>query len=300
MDDAITALIAQLDAPDPAVRFVAADTLAQRCTDDLVHYLTQEAQSRRARGSVCAVILLWAGHDWIVEDVTDRQIVAHGLCQLGSEGFLRLLDHLHDPDYRVRDTAGMGLMIQETHIASPAIAALLKNPDADVRVAATAHLLEYHADPTLVPHVIQALADPDSVVRLNMMGWLKGNVVREAVPDLLPLLHDPVALVRAGALRTLCSIARSALVDDPQTRSEVRSAMIAALSDDHANVRLHAIQALSLANLLDTSVRPHLVVLVNDKDPLVREEAEEVINCVDLLAARDTLNQFGDQEPASE
>ena len=84
------------------------------------------------------------------------------------------------------------------------LAKLARDPAAPGIVRATALAgLESRLDPTTLPTVRQALADPDPLVRLAAVSALDGLEPSQRLEPLLPLLDDPVTAVRLETARVL-------------------------------------------------------------------------------------------------
>jgi HEAT repeat protein len=145
-----------------------------------------------------------------------------------------------DKDPQKRADAAESLGDMGAWDAVPALAAALKDPSADVRIAATYGLtkLKEHAKDA-VPALKEVLADPNSLVRYNAVVALQNldaATPGELMPALAPLLADRDKEIRENVLKMLFNVG---LEDEP-----VRDTLIGALELGPVEVRREVATAL--------------------------------------------------------
>jgi len=147
-------------------------------------------------------------------------------------------------------------------------------------------------DPSLVPWLVQATGDPVPGVRWRAVRALgKIGVAPLLGIELLPLLDDPEAQVRAELVRVLGETGDSRFLDplaarlgDPDLRVQSRAIeamgeigtsdtllierLLGFLAAPQSQIRMHA--AVSLGTIGDPSAVPGLIRSLNDSNPQVR------------------------------
>jgi HEAT repeat protein len=130
-----------------------------------------------------------------------------------------------DKDAEKRADAAEGLGDMGAWDSVPALTAALKDPSADVRIAATYALtkLKDHAQPA-VPALKEMLADPNSLVRYNAVVALQNMdaaTSEELMPALAPLLADRDKEIRENVLKMLFNVG----LEDKAVRDTLVGAM---------------------------------------------------------------------------
>ena len=154
----------------------------------------------------------------------------------------------------------------------------LTNSILDLRANAASAIGQIHGQPEVfVPALINALKDSDYVVRLIAAEALAayGPDSKPAIPGLVALMNDPnpyVCLAATNALKTIDPVAGM-------------PALINALKDSDAYVRINAARTLARYGPAAKSAAPALVALLNDPISFVRREATNVLKSIDPVAA---------------
>jgi HEAT repeat protein len=183
--------------------------------------------------------------------------------------------------------------------AVPALTAALKDPAADVRIAATYALtrLKDHARDA-VPALKEMLADPSSLVRYNAVVALQNMDAAtpdEYMPALAPLLADRDKEIRENVLKMLLNVG----LED----QAVRDALLGALELGPVEVRREVATALDRANFKlkdgswvpelctslvkigssdgDAQVRRSIVVTLRGLSPLPADVAQFMLRVMD-------------------
>lgn len=147
----------------------------------------------------------------------------------------------------------------------------LQSSDWGVRQKAARSLNEYAqtlrgvADASVIQRLIDALGDPDWVVRFAMaeaLGWFRDII---SVPALIERVKDPKWKVRVAAVRSLAEIGDLDAVEPA----------IIALSDEHNLVREAAAEA--LGNLGDVRAVDSLMAALDDEERFVRLAAIDAL-----------------------
>lgn len=173
------------------------------------------------------------------------------------ESSAKLRDLLaHDPEFRVRASAGRAIGRLGLRDALPELIGALADPDSSVRIVAAAALWRL-PDSSAVPGLIVGLRDPDSSVRewCALAVGVTGD--QRAAAPLAEALADPAPNVRLEAVRSLARIADPVAMDalvlrvrdedeSLETRLEAVNAIAAVQSPDKANA---LVRLLDQANL---------------------------------------------------
>jgi cyclophilin family peptidyl-prolyl cis-trans isomerase/HEAT repeat protein len=197
--------------------------------------------------------------------VAVRREAAFALGQIGRREARAGLEHaLQDRDSVVVDLALEAIGKLGDHASTTVVTAFLGSPSARLREDAAVALWRI-ADTTAAGALVAHLADADPDVRWRMAYALeKLPLPARVVPAVIPLLSDPVALVRAHAARTL-GREKSALATH---------ALVGALQDKDAAVLVQALRALVLvADTTDGAQIHAMSPLVEHGDPYVRVTA---------------------------
>jgi ParB family chromosome partitioning protein len=166
-----------------------------------------------------------------------------------------------------------------------ALIAQASRPGPARRVAVVA--LGRSRSPRAAPALMNALSDPDPVVRAasaEALGTLKAST---AIQQLKPLLDDPVVTVRLAAAGSLLSL------NDSSGMPLLRQLQ----GSEHAAVRLAAARA--AASAPNSEWLGVVRELTKDSDPDVRRQAAELIALYDPVLAKTTLEPLlADANPA--
>ncbi len=156
---------------------------------------------------------------------------------------------------------------------APAIAALLKDPEAHIREAAAGALSEVgEAAKEHVPAIAALLKDPEAAVRgaaAQALGKMR-DAAKEQVPAIVSLLKDPGEDVQWAAAMALGEMGVAAKEHAP--------AIATLLQDPEANVRSAAAEALVEMGEAAKEQAPAIAALLNDPYRDVREAAAEVLD----------------------
>ncbi len=176
-----------------------------------------------------------------------------------------VLNATRDPAPIVR-AAALGALraIQGPQAIDRLLEALRQDPDREVRWQAATEL-EALGDPKVVPGLIEALKDKDSLVRAGAAEALKGIPDPQAVQPLIRALKDRDTAVRRAATEGLGRIGDRAAVP----------ALTRALFHHDFQTRRRVVK--SLAQLRDPASGPALVRTFTDWDPKVRQAAVEAL-----------------------
>lgn len=159
---------------------------------------------------------------------------------------------------------------------------------ADVAGQALLTVWRFPRDTTAV-RVVQAYAiDPDTALRWRATYALMRMGDPRTVPDLLRLLKDPYPEVRALAARGL----KAGVVDSAGQRGAAQAALITALGDTSAHVRINAAGALGAYRAAET-VQP-LARLLGDPDRNVALAAAGALGASQQASAADPLSRATD------
>ena len=198
----------------------------------------------------------------------------HAAWQLGNLGLAArdavpaLAKALHDPFPDVRSSAGKAL----GQIGPPAVGELvkaLKDRDAGVRTRAAQALGQAGPDAKeAVPALIDALKDNQTDVRVAAVDALgeMGADGKEAAPPLARLFHDPSVRVREHVRLALAEIGPAAV--EP---------LCDALGEAKVEVRLDAIQTITLFGRKGKKAVPALRRALKEDDPRLRAAAAEAL-----------------------
>lgn len=184
-EETVAALRATLDDPASAVRLTAALSLAELNAMPPVSILVQKLIEKTREHSLLLQRLL---ESLAVSQPSEVLDVAKGTI---GKPFLRPIA------VRALGKAGhLGL--------SDAIAGLIEDPNPEVRAAALESVASL-GDFSAKDRVKQALADSVHFVRVKAIDATRQIELRELVPELVPLLHDPIWLVRFRASEALAA-----------------------------------------------------------------------------------------------
>ena len=204
-----------------------------------------------------------------------------------------------DKDAQKRADAAESLGDMGAWDSVPALAAALKDPSAEVRIAATYALtkLKDHAQEA-VPALKEMLADPNSLVRYNAVVALQNMdaaTPEEYMPALAPLLADRDEEIRENVLKMLFNVG----LEDKAVRDTLLGALElgpvevrreVALALDRANFKLQAGPwAPELATRLvkvgaadtDAKVREYVIFTLRGLRPLPKDAAQFLLRAMD-------------------
>ncbi len=174
-----------------------------------------------------------------------------------------LEDALRDADPEVVELAVEALGKLGDRAATPRVVPFLRRGTSAQRMRAAESLWRL-ADTSATDALIAALSERDPAVRWRVVYALeKLPASARRVNAVVPLLHDPDALVRAHAARTLGRL------KSPLASANLR----AALDDDAPAVIVNAVRALQLVADGTGSPGVRLARLMNHRDPYVRVTA---------------------------
>jgi HEAT repeat protein len=133
-------------------------------------------------------------------------------------------------------------------------------------------------DPRTIPHLVTALDDPDSTVRVSAVNALSRVRTEPAITELLKrALHDPVGCVRLTAAENLAASGLPGL----------ETHFLDRLVDQHFEVRLTAVRFLGKTRN-SAYVQP-LLKMLDDPDHDVREAAALALGDLEASAAIEPL-----------
>jgi HEAT repeat protein len=121
-----------------------------------------------------------------------------------------------------------------------------------------------------VPVIIEALNDPDRLVRIEIVKALAAIGV-PAIAPLMQVFREGDMQVRTGAMEALWMIGQPATTP-----------LIMVLKDNQSDVRKRA--ALLLGEIGDTKAVDHLTTLLADENVAVRREAFEALEMIKKLS----------------
>lgn len=181
---------------------------------------------------------------------------------------------LRDPAQMVREAAGHALvsMARNGAVQSRAIARLLTDRDADVRLSALAVLGGLGAGAAgTAPQVAKLLADPSHEVRRAALDTLHSLVPAGTafVPKLLARTRDPDQEVRLLAAQWLGNIG--------QSNATVAGELAALLGSSDPNARISALAALGQMGPRAAAFAPRLVSLLTDPSDQVAGSAMQTL-----------------------
>jgi HEAT repeat protein len=197
-----------------------------------------------------------------------------------------------DKDAQKRADAAESLGDMGAWDSVPALTAALKDPSADVRIAATYALtkLKDHAQEA-VPALKEMLADPNSLVRYNAVVALQNMdaaTPEELMPALAPLLADRDKEIRENVLKMLFNVGLA--------EKAVRDTLVGALELGPLEVRREVASALWSGDKLGSApwVREFATQLVRlggqEADPKVRRDIVVILRRVRPIPA--DVSQF--------
>ncbi|MCB9898444.1 MAG: HEAT repeat domain-containing protein [Planctomycetes bacterium] len=149
-------------------------------------------------------------------------------------------------------------------------------------VAGVAEAMGGMGQPFVLGPLLDLLEHRDLEVRLGAIAGLGRLKDAQACEHLVPLATDAEPSVAISALDALVSIG-----DAPAAQP----AVLAALASENKSVRLKAISAVLSLRLKD-GIRPLIMMLDNDPDPRVSEDAFEVLTTLTLRAFGDTTDEW--------
>ncbi len=196
-----------------------------------------------------------------------------------------LLENLHHTDWAVRQDAAKGVREYARQLQGTRDSALLQqmlealnDPDWVVRWA-IAEALAWLGDPEAVPGLIECLTDASAIVRVAVIRALVEIGDKRAVQGLEKALADPDKLVREAAAEALGDLG------DPTALPALAQAM----NDPEPFVRLAVVEA--VGKLEDDATVPTLVQALEDKDDHVRWAAVIALGRGASVAAVPALSQ---------
>lgn len=178
-----------------------------------------------------------------------------------------------------REEAAKTLGDLEAVEAVPALAAALKDPDADVRWDAAYSLFQIAPKATdAIPQLKEALKDTSGHVRLNAVAALEKMDVpkQEMIPSMRELLKDPDAKIRVDAA--------DALITMEVPLKELLPALSNGLKDSNPKVAEAASESLARMNDFPKEALPVLMDAVKNANPKVRENALACVGKMGMLA----------------
>lgn len=291
---AIPSLMQALADSDMNVRWVAAEALAKLPPKATIVPLLKALSDPRSivhesaawvlgiRGNPAAMpnLLKALTHP----DFLLRQRAAEALGNLGNSAAVPgLLTALSDRHPAVRNRATEALIKLNHPEAIPGLAQLLHHASAETR-GRSAEILG-NLNSTVLPYLIEALADPSPIVRSKAAVGLGQIGDPTALPHLLVALKDTDSQVRWKAAGALGKLGDSAAC----------ASLRAALTDADPSVRWSAAWAIGQLGCLE-AIDP-LIDLLRDEHPLVREKAAAAIGNLGTLDLIPRLQQCQVLEP---
>jgi HEAT repeat protein len=167
--------------------------------------------------------------------------------------------------------------------ALPALADTLVDDNVKVR-RATLDVLEIYGPlaSAAAPATALALKDPDRYVRwaaVRTLGAI-GMAARPAIPALTKLLDDPDLDLRQTVAAVLQTLDASGIGSPKNPGQSALTALIRALDQDSAEMRLSALHALAAMGVHATPAIPKMALAVRDADPRVRLAAVQALGAV--------------------
>jgi HEAT repeat protein len=281
---AVPPLTARLASPTEAVRYAAVVTLGAihdgRAAAPLVALALRAAEPRRVR--LAAVRAVGAFDDASAErlrpalsdtDWAVRDAVVEVLAERRPLPVEALLAALGDARATVREEAVFGLRHATDARVAPAVAALLKDPEPEVRQAA-AEALGALGDARTLDALVAAALDAAQPLEVRLAALRAAGDMNDAsVPERLHAAwHDPDAVVRAAMVEIMA-----------QRKPLPLDSLIFTLADADAKVRAAALEGLREAR--GPRVEPAVAALLKDPEPAVREAAAETLATLPDAAA---------------
>jgi len=316
----LEALVENLGAANAAQRLSAADALAKIKDPDSLARLAQAIRTAPAESAVPAILLLERfgqpqSQGVLVEllDHPEVRIRATAVAALGRLGNRALVAHLkrllQDPDPRTRANAVEASVLADAALRRSGLPQRLEDPADRVRANALAVLNQLHDMPAseLLPNVEEMAQSPEADRRASAayaLGWFPAPLAR---PLLLKLLDDAAPQPRARAVRSLelvgdaeCVPALMRMLSRTKTlRREGRLAVLAIAARQPEETFAQIVTAMRseradatrlgahlLGRLERMEALPHLVPVLSEEDPALREEA---LQAIERLAERHPL-----------
>ena len=276
--------------------------------DDVTERLDQErelTQAAAASEDLEAIVARLRDDDWRV-----RRAAVEGLSQSAAPDLLRaLLDELrrNHRNFSALSSA-LRLLATTEHDLTQPLAALLQDPDPDLRMQVALALGEQQ-DPAAAEPLQAALSDPDHNVRfhaIEALGRLRAASAVDALTtiaesddfflafaalDALALIHDPRVAMRLVRL-----------LDKPDVQ-DAAIGMLAAIGDVQVCGSLAAVLNTApeaVAAAADALVRIHQRESVRGKrQSLVPEVVKDVVNAAGIQHLLNTLEQPASRRPAT-
>ncbi len=318
----LEALVENLGAANAAQRLSAADALAKIKDPASLARLAQAIRTAPAESAVPAILLLERfgppqSQGVLVEllEHPEVHIRATAVAALGRLGNRALVAHLkrllQDPDPRTRANAVEACVLADPALRQTSLRQRLADPADRVQANALAVLNRLQDLPAseLLSHVEEMVQSPEAERRASAayaLGWFPAPLAR---PLLLKLLQDPSPQARARAVRSLervgdpqCVPALMRMLGSTKTlRREGRVAVLAIAARQPEETFAQVVAAMRsegadatrlgahlLGRLDRIEALPHLVPVLSEEDPALREEA---LQAIERLAERHPLAQ---------
>jgi cyclophilin family peptidyl-prolyl cis-trans isomerase/HEAT repeat protein len=189
----------------------------------------------------------------------------------------------------------LGKLVRPAAYAALSLGLSSSQTTADVRPEVLLAIWHHPRDPRTVDLVLPFTSSRDPGTRFAATYALSRVPQPAGMPALLRLISDSVPLIRETAARGL----RRAMVDSANVRAPARAALLAALADTSAHVRINA--AATLAGYEDRSVTAAIGALLHDRDGNVRVASASALGVLGgdeaaawlATAAGDTASALG-------
>ena len=204
----------------------------------------------------------------------DPQVTATLVSRVGAE-----------EDFHVREYITWAL-VQHGESAVPAVLALLSS-DNPLERRQAAHVLSKVGDPSHVPHLLAVVADDDADVAIKAYRAAASTGSADVIDPLVARLGDGDVEQRDALSNALQHLGERSV-----------AALVTALTDADASVRLHAAESLSQIGEDARSATPALSELTTDADPEVALAAVMALGAVggdDAFAALRAVAASGRQ-----
>lgn len=185
--------------------------------------------------------------------------------QMGADAVEALIEALADDDYRVRGLAASLLgKIGDARANAVLWEALAREDQEDAR-RAIRNALSRLRDERHIAQLVRELSSADPAVRAEAVRLLSKTNEDALIPHILDALDDPEPLVRNAAL--------SALGYNRDQKIAHITHILERLHDEDATVRLTAVTMLARSMLKDTRIFEGILRATDDPDPAVRRAA---------------------------
>ena len=237
-DASIESLIDVLYIPDPPIQAAAAETLG-------------EIGSSLAIGD-----LIYHLEHWVTGSM--RRAISMALGKIGVPGISALVDILDHPDWLIRVSAVRALGMVKHPDAYQGLLIALRDENIRIKRAAYESLLPVSGNVT--EDLVEALADPNRMVRYFAAGLLGRSHPDESIPYLLWVIQNEDRGVAYQAIRTLGDFGEAAI-----------PALLTTLY--HQSPAIRTVAAQMLGHLEAAEASPHLMEWLGDPDTSVRRAA---------------------------